>query len=111
MKAVRRTWSPSDSRTSASRQFEAQAPPKLADDRRASVWSRVTGRTRTVLAAGLRALSPPLEPSYYEELEELLVSADLGPAMAARLAAGVRTRAPRTREEAIGALVATAIPM
>jgi fused signal recognition particle receptor len=31
--------------------------------------------------------------------------------MAARLAAGVRRRAPRTREEAIGALVATAIPM
>jgi fused signal recognition particle receptor len=64
-----------------------------------------------VLAAGLRALSPPLEPSYYDELEELLVSADLGPAMAARLAAGVRKRAPRTRAEAIAALVATAIPM
>jgi fused signal recognition particle receptor len=63
------------------------------------------------LAAGLRALSPPLEPSYYEELEELLVSADLGPIMAARLAAGVRKRAPRTRDEAIEALVATAIPM
>jgi len=39
------------------------------------------------------------------------VLADLGPSMAARLAAGVRKRAPRTREEAIGALVATAIPM
>jgi fused signal recognition particle receptor len=31
--------------------------------------------------------------------------------MAARLAAGVRKRAPRTREEGIAALVATAIPM
>jgi fused signal recognition particle receptor len=31
--------------------------------------------------------------------------------MAARLASGVRKRAPRTREEAIEALVATAIPM
>ena len=47
---------------------------------------------------------------YYEELEDLLVSADLGPAMAARLSAGVRARAPRTREEAVEALVATALP-
>jgi fused signal recognition particle receptor len=74
-------------------------------------WSRVTGRTRTALAAGLRALSPPLAESYYQELEELLVSADLGPAMAARIAAGVRARAPRTREEAVEALVATSLPM
>jgi len=74
-------------------------------------WSRVTGRTRTALAAGLRALSPPLAEGYYQELEDLLVSADLGPAMAARLSSGVRTRAPRTREEAVEALVATAIPM
>jgi len=35
----------------------------------------------------------------------VLLAADLGPAMAARLAAGVRSKAPRTREEAIGALV------
>lgn len=78
---------------------------------RLSIWSRATGRTRTALAAGLRALSPPLAPGYYQELEELLVSADLGPAMAARLTAGVRKRAPRTREEAVAALVATAMPM
>ena len=39
----------------------------------------------------------------------MLVAADLGPAMAARLVAGVRTRAPRTREEAADALVATAL--
>jgi len=39
----------------------------------------------------------------------VLVAADLGPAMAARLVAGVRTRAPRTREEAADALVATAL--
>jgi fused signal recognition particle receptor len=39
----------------------------------------------------------------------LLVSGDLGPAMAARLAAGVRARAPRTREEAAAALVAVAL--
>jgi fused signal recognition particle receptor len=78
---------------------------------RPSVWSRVTGRTRTALAVGLRALSPPLAASYYRELEELLVSADLGPAMAARIASGVRARAPRTREEGADALVATALPM
>jgi fused signal recognition particle receptor len=62
-----------------------------------------------VLAAGLRSLSPPLAAGYYEELEEILVAADLGPAMAARLAAGVRARAPRTREEAVDALVAVSL--
>ncbi|MEA2654671.1 MAG: fused signal recognition particle receptor [Chloroflexota bacterium] len=40
-----------------------------------------------------------------------MVSADLGPAMASRLSSGVRARAPRTREEAIEALLATALPM
>ncbi|HEX2646252.1 MAG TPA: signal recognition particle-docking protein FtsY, partial [Candidatus Dormibacteraeota bacterium] len=39
------------------------------------------------------------------ELEEVLVGADVGPQMAARLAAGVRREAPRTREEAVDALV------
>jgi fused signal recognition particle receptor len=39
----------------------------------------------------------------------VLVSADLGPAMAARLVAGVRARAPRTREEAADGLVVTAL--
>ncbi len=37
------------------------------------------------------------------------MAADLGPAMAARLVAGVRTRAPRTKEEASDALVTTAL--
>ena len=77
----------------------------------ASIWNRVTGRTRGVLAAGLRSLQPPLAPGYYEELEEVLVSADIGPAMAARLVAGVRKKAPRTREEAAAALVDTALAM
>jgi len=63
------------------------------------------------LVAGLRALKPPLAAGYYEELEELLVAADLGPAMAARLVAGVRKRAPRTREEAADALVETALSL
>jgi fused signal recognition particle receptor len=56
----------------------------------------------------VRSLSPPLAAGYYEELEELLIAADLGPAMAARLASGVRARAPRTRDEAIEALVTVA---
>ncbi|HEY1455319.1 MAG TPA: signal recognition particle-docking protein FtsY [Candidatus Dormibacteraeota bacterium] len=72
------------------------------------MWSRVGARTRTLLASGLRSLSPPLADGYYEELEELLISADAGPATAARLAAGVRRRAPRTRDEATEALVAAA---
>jgi fused signal recognition particle receptor len=75
----------------------------------ASVWDRVSGRTRDVLAAGLRSLKPPLAPGYYEELEEVLIAADIGPAMASRLATGVRSKAPRTLEEAVDALVATAL--
>ncbi len=75
----------------------------------ASVWDRVSGRTRSVLAAGFRSLKPPLAPGYYEELEEVLVAADIGPAMAARLVAAVKARAPRTREEAADALVAGAL--
>jgi fused signal recognition particle receptor len=74
-----------------------------------NVWSRVGGRTRKVLAAGLRALSPPLAAGYYAELEELLIAADMGPAMAARLAAAVRDRSPRTREDAETALVDAAL--
>jgi fused signal recognition particle receptor len=75
---------------------------------RTSVWSRVGARTRNLLATGLRSLSPPLAAGYYEELEELLISADVGPATAARLTAAVRRRAPRTREEGMEALVAAA---
>jgi fused signal recognition particle receptor len=77
----------------------------------ASVWDRVSGRTRSALAAGLRSLKPPLAAGYYEELEEVLVAVDLGPAMAARLVAGVRARAPRTRDEAADALVDTALSL
>ena len=74
-----------------------------------SVWSRVGGRTRRVFAAGLRALSLPLAPGYYEELEELLIAADMGPAMAVKLVAAVRARSPRTREEAEAALIQAAL--
>jgi fused signal recognition particle receptor len=64
-----------------------------------------------VLAAGLRSLSPPLAAGYYEELEEVLLAADVGPAVATHLVAGVRARAPRTRDEAIDALVAVALSL
>ncbi len=80
----------------------------MSDDK-PSLWSRVGGRTRGLLAAGIRSLSPPLSPGYYEELEAVLVSADLGPSMAARLSAAVHARAPRTREEALDALVDAAL--
>ncbi len=63
------------------------------------------------MASGLRSLKAPLAPGYYEELEEVLVSADLGPAMAVRLVRGVQARAPRSREEAADALVATALSL
>src|SRR3981081_442291 len=89
-----RTWSRSASRTSASprpvppaRRTPAKGP-NLERARIAAIrlglsgrWDRVSGRTRRVLAAGLRSLKPPLAPGYYEELEEVLTVADLGPAM------------------------------
>ena len=73
------------------------------------MWSRVSGRIRTRLAAGLRALGPPLGDSYYEGLEELLIGADVGPAFASRLSRLVKAKAPRTTEEARQALVEAAI--
>src|SRR6266849_7758316 len=109
-KAAPRTSYRSGSKTFANR---SPAPPtrrtRARSSTAASVWDRVSGRTRSVLSAGLRSLKPPLAPGYYEELEELLIGADLGPAMATRLVAGVRRQAPRTREEAADALVAAAL--
>lgn len=64
-----------------------------------------------MLAAGLRSLSPPLAPGYYVELEEVLLAADVGPAVAIGLVAGVRARAPRTKDEAVDALVAVALSL
>src|SRR6266851_704781 len=109
-KAAPRTSYRSGSKTFANR---SPAPPtrrtRARSSTAASVWDRVSGRTRSALAAGLRSLKPPLAPGYYEELEELLIGADLGPPMATRLVAGVRKQAPRTREEAADALVAAAL--
>jgi fused signal recognition particle receptor len=53
-------------------------------------------------------LGPPLGRDYYENLEEALIAADVGPAMAARLAAAVRAKSPRREDEAADALVAAA---
>lgn len=73
------------------------------------MWSRVGERTRGLLAAGLRALGPPLGPEYYDELVEVLLGADVGPAVASQLADEVRARAPRTVDEARDALVKAAL--
>ena len=73
---------------------------------RPGLWDRVASRTRTLFTEGLRAAGTPLNPGFYEELEELLVAGDLGPGLAAQVAAAVRARHPRTMETARDALVA-----
>src|SRR5581483_3993483 len=73
------------------------------------VWNRVGERTRNFLAAGLRALGPPLGDEYYDQLDELLIAADLGPSLALKLSNAVRARSPRTVDEAKTALVAGAV--
>jgi fused signal recognition particle receptor len=71
-----------------------------------SIWDRVASRTRTLFTEGLRAAGTPLTPGFYDELEELLVAADVGPTLAARLTEGVRRRRPGTLESARSALSA-----
>jgi fused signal recognition particle receptor len=73
------------------------------------MWSRVGERTRSLLAAGLRALGPPLGGEYYDRLEELLLGADVGPAMSSKLGQQVRARSPHTVDEAREALVEAAV--
>ncbi len=43
-------------------------------------------------------MGTPVRPGFYEDLEELLVAGDLGPALAARVAEAVRRRKPGTLE-------------
>jgi fused signal recognition particle receptor len=69
-----------------------------------SIWDRVATRTRTLFTEGLRAAGTPLSPGFYDELTELLVAGDLGPALSARVAEAVRRRRPRTLEAARDAL-------
>ncbi len=70
-----------------------------------SIWERVASRTRSFFRDGLTAAGSPLQPGFYDDLEELLVAGDLGPALSARITAGVRQRKPRTLEDARQALV------
>ncbi|HXM55459.1 MAG TPA: signal recognition particle-docking protein FtsY [Candidatus Dormibacteraeota bacterium] len=69
-----------------------------------SLWDRVASRTRSLLSDGLRAAGTPLSPGFYDELTELLVAGDLGPALAGRTADAVRRRRPGTLEAARAAL-------
>ena len=76
----------------------------MVTESRQSFWSRVTGRTRAVFTEGLRNLGAPLQPGFYEELEELLIAADLGPSLAARIKEGLRSRRPGSQAQALEAL-------
>src|SRR5581483_3291381 len=66
---------------------------------KSSFWSRVATRTRDLLSESLRGTSP-ITPGFYEELEEAMIAADFGPALAARITEGVRARRPASREQA-----------
>lgn len=72
----------------------------------ATVWKRVASRTRSFFADGLRMAGSPLSPGFFGELEELLVSGDVGPQLASRITQGVRARRPRTPQAALEALAA-----
>lgn len=61
-----------------------------------SLWSRVARRTRGFFSEGLDQLGAPVRPGFYGDLEELLIAGDLGPALAAQVADGVRRRRPDT---------------
>jgi fused signal recognition particle receptor len=75
-------------------------------DPRPNLWNRVASRTRSLFNEGLRAAGTPVEPGFYEALEEVLIAGDMGPVLAARTAEGVRARRPRTVEAAREALIA-----
>lgn len=67
---------------------------------REGFWGRVAGRTRDLLAEGLRGAGTPLSESFYEELEELMLAADFGPQVASEIAERVRFLRPNTTEMA-----------
>ena len=73
-------------------------------DAQPGIWNRVATRTRSFFREGMRALGSPLSPGFYESLEELLVAGDVGPRLAARLAASVRAHRPLSLVEAQAAL-------
>ena len=74
-----------------------------------TLWQRVATRTRTLFTDGLRAAGTPLTPGFYDELEELLVAGDVGPALAQTITSNVRQKDPRTLQDAGGALEQTLI--
>jgi fused signal recognition particle receptor len=74
-------------------------------DQRPNLWNRVASRTRSLFNEGLREAGTPVEPGFYEALEEVLIAGDMGPVLAARSAEGVRAKHPRTVEAARDALI------
>lgn len=68
-----------------------------------SVWNRVAARTRSLFTEGL---GTPLQPDFYDELEERLLAGDVGPRLAASITEGVREQRPGTLEHAKAALAA-----
>jgi fused signal recognition particle receptor len=74
-------------------------------DQRPNLWNRAASRTRSLFNEGLREAGTPVEPGFYEALEEVLIAGDMGPVLAARAAEGVRARHPRTVEAARDALI------
>jgi fused signal recognition particle receptor len=69
-----------------------------------SLWDRVASRTRSLFSDGLRAAGTPLSPGFYDDLVELLVAGDFGPALSERMAEALRRRRPATLEAARAAL-------
>jgi fused signal recognition particle receptor len=62
------------------------------------IWGRVATRTRNLFAEGLHGIASPLKPEFYDELEDLLVASDFGPALAAGITVAVRALRPATME-------------
>lgn len=75
-------------------------------EERSGLWGRVASRTRTFFTEGLRDAGTPLVPGFYDNLLELLIAGDLGPALAAQVTEGVRSRKPNTMELAQACLAA-----
>ena len=63
-----------------------------------SAWSRVATRTRSLFQEGMRGLASPLDPSYFDYLEELLVASDFGPALASEITEAVRALRPTSTD-------------
>ena len=70
----------------------------MTEAARPSFWDRVATRTRSLLNDGLQAAGGPVEPGFYEELEDVLVAADVGPVLARDVAEAVRARNPSTMD-------------